>query len=138
MPSSPTNVAATLSSLPMDSEALTGILDFLRAAERLKNETRSSWTSEGRRERVAEHTWRLCLTSLAFEQHFPELDDARLAKMCVVHDLGEFIGGAIPAVEQPADPPIAPFRRILDRGTARRAKENVPSPKDVSVTTLVG
>ena len=43
----------------MESVELSGVLDFLRAAERLKNTTRSGFTSEGRPESVAEHTWRL-------------------------------------------------------------------------------
>ncbi|HLP24237.1 MAG TPA: HD domain-containing protein, partial [Acidobacteriota bacterium] len=38
-----------------------GLLNFLRRAERLKTVTRTSWTSEGKQESTAEHTWRLCL-----------------------------------------------------------------------------
>lgn len=85
---------------PTDPGELAGLLDFLRLAERLKNTVRSSHTSEGRRESVAEHTWRLCLMALVFERHFPDVDFARLVKICIVHDLGEAIGGDIPAPEQ--------------------------------------
>lgn len=84
----------------MTATELHGLLDFLRRAEQLKNETRSGWTSEGRPESVAAHTWRLCLMSLVLEEHFPEVDYARLVKMCIIHDLGEAIGGDIPAPEQ--------------------------------------
>ena len=38
-----------------------GILDFLHAIEQLKQELRHSWTSNGRQESVAEHSWRLSL-----------------------------------------------------------------------------
>ena len=31
---------------------------------------------------------------------FPDVDFARLIKICIVHDLGEAIGGDIPAPEQ--------------------------------------
>ena len=79
---------------------LAGTLDFLRAAEALKTARRSGWTSAGERESVAEHTWRLCLMALAFHPHFPDVDFARLVKICVVHDLGEAIGGDVPAPEQ--------------------------------------
>jgi putative hydrolase of HD superfamily len=79
---------------------LAGVLDFLRAAERLKNVTRSAWTSEGRRESVAEHSWRLCLMALVLRPSFPEVDFARLLRICLVHDLGEAIGGDVPAPEQ--------------------------------------
>ena len=86
----------------MDSSELAGILDFLRAAERLKTVTRSGWTSTGRAESVAEHTWRLCLLALVLRPGLPEVDYARLLPMLVVHDLGEAIGGDIPAPEQAA------------------------------------
>ena len=84
----------------MQPSDLTGILDFLRAAESLKTQTRSAWTSAGRPESVAEHTWRLCLMALVLHSHFPDVDFARLIRICIVHDLGEAIGGDIPAPEQ--------------------------------------
>lgn len=84
------------------SADLSGILDFLRRAERLKSVTRTAFTSEGRRESVAAHTWRLCLMALVFGESFPEVDFARLVKMCIVHDLGEALGGDVPAPEQVA------------------------------------
>ena len=79
---------------------LDGVLAFLRAAERLKTMRRSGWTSEGERESVAEHTWRLCLMALVLYGRDPEVDLGRLLRICLVHDLGEAIGGDIPAPEQ--------------------------------------
>ena len=84
----------------MNQDELTGLLDFLRAAERLKTVTRSAYTSTGQVESVAEHTWRLSLMALLLAPQFPEVDFARLVKICLVHDLGEAIGGDIPAPEQ--------------------------------------
>src|SRR5688572_25395260 len=86
----------------MDPAELHGILAFLRATERLKNVTRSAWSSEGRRESVAEHSWRLCLMAMVLHRSFPEADFARLVKICIIHDLGEAIGGDIPAPQQGA------------------------------------
>lgn len=86
-------------SLPPD---LAGVLDFLRRAERLKDVTRSGYTSGGRRESVAAHTWRLALMAALLEERLPEMDFARLLKICLVHDLGEAIGGDVPAPEQGA------------------------------------
>ncbi|AZZ93545.1 HD domain-containing protein [Hahella sp. KA22] len=80
-----------------------GILEFLRGAEQLKNVIRSAWTSAGRKESTAEHTWRLCLMAMVFEKALPELDFARLLKICLIHDLGEAISGDIPATEQSPD-----------------------------------
>jgi putative hydrolase of HD superfamily len=84
----------------MDDARLAGLLEFLRAAERLKTVTRSGYTSAGRPESVAEHTWRLALMALLLAPEFPEVDFARLVKICLVHDLGEAIGGDVPAPEQ--------------------------------------
>jgi len=84
----------------MNESELAGVVDFLRAAERLKTVTRSAYTSEGRQESVAEHTWRLSLMALLLAPEFPEADFARLIKICLVHDLGEAIGGDVPAPEQ--------------------------------------
>ena len=84
----------------MQPSDLAGIVDFLRATESLKTATRSGWTSAGRQESVAEHTWRLCLMALVLHPAFPEVDFARLIRICIVHDLGEAIGGDVPAPEQ--------------------------------------
>ena len=84
----------------MRPSELAGILEFLRTAERLKTTTRSGWTSAGQPESVAEHTWRLCLMALVLHPGFPDVDFERLIKICIVHDLGEAIGGDVPAPEQ--------------------------------------
>ena len=88
----------------MNTADLSGVIEFLRAAEQLKNTTRTSWTSSGAQETVAAHTWRLCLMSLLFERNFPDVDIAKLIKICIIHDLGEAIGGDISAVEQQHQP----------------------------------
>ena len=102
---------ARRSILRMNSDELAGILAFLRAAEQLKNTTRTSWTSNGSRETVAAHTWRLCLMALLLEKNFRDVDFARLIKICIVHDLGEAIGGDISAVEQQGRPAKAEQER---------------------------
>src|SRR5918999_4296676 len=84
----------------MNESELAGLIDFLRAAESLKTVTRSAYTSAGRAESVAEHTWRMSLMALLLAREFPEVDFAKLVKICLVHDLGEAIGGDIPAPEQ--------------------------------------
>jgi putative hydrolases of HD superfamily len=84
----------------MTADELSGVLDFLRASERLKATHRSAYTSEGQQESVAEHTWRLCLMAMVLAPEFPGVDFARLVKICLVHDLGEAVGGDVPAPEQ--------------------------------------
>lgn len=84
----------------MHPEELDGILAFLRSAERLKTVHRSGWTSVGQPESVAEHTWRLCLMAMLLYGGNDEVDLAHLLKMCLIHDLGEAIGGDTPAPDQ--------------------------------------
>src|SRR5688500_9574115 len=84
----------------MDTSELTGILDFLRAAERLKSTTRTGYTSSGQQESVAEHTWRLCLMAMVLAPAFPDVDFAKLVKICIIHDLGEALHGDVSAPEQ--------------------------------------
>lgn len=86
----------------MRADDIEGVLTFLRAAERLKTVMRSGWTSDGQQESVAEHTWRLCLMAMLLYGHLPGIDLARLLKMCLIHDLGEAIGGDVPAPSQKA------------------------------------
>lgn len=75
------------------------ILEILHVAERLKCSTRHCDTSTGRRESVAEHSWRLCLFAMLLEQEpeFRSLDTDRVLRMCLIHDLGEAFTGDIPA-----------------------------------------
>lgn len=95
----------------MITDEILGILQFLREAERLKNVYRTSWTSGGQPESTASHTWRLCLSALVFAKHLPEVNSERLIKLCIIHDLGEAIGGDIPAIHQQANAPKAEQER---------------------------
>lgn len=95
----------------MDAEQIERRLAFLRGAEKLKSTLRSGRTSEGRPESTAEHTWRLCLLAMVFERELGGIDFAKLLKICVLHDLGEAIGGDVPATEQAAVPDKAARER---------------------------
>jgi len=101
-----------LSSSKPDSARLAGRLAFLREAERLKSVLRSGFTSSGRPESTAEHSWRLALMALVFADELPGLDTARMLKLCIVHDLGEAIHGDIPAIHQHAHPGKAAQERL--------------------------
>lgn len=72
------------------------LLELLHTAEHLKDTTRHCDTSGGRRESVAEHSWRLALIAFWMEDEFPELDINKVIKMCLIHDLGEAFTGDIP------------------------------------------
>lgn len=70
-------------------EKLIRYLQFIREAERLKNVLRTAYTSEGRHESTAEHSWRLALLAAVLTGERPELDMQRVVLMCLIHDLGE-------------------------------------------------
>ena len=73
------------------------LLDILHTAERLKDTLRHCDTSKGRRESVAEHSWRLALMAFFLRDEFPGTDMDRVIRMCLIHDLGECFTGDIPS-----------------------------------------
>lgn len=111
----------------MDARTL---LDFLKLAERLKCNTRHSYTSSGRHESVAEHSWRLALTALFLRDEFPALDMDRVIRMCLIHDLGECFTGDIPSF----------LKSGGDEERERSALEtwvaSLPAPYSVELKTL--
>ncbi len=72
-------------------------LNLMHVAENLKNNTRHSWTSAGRHESVAEHSWRLAVMAFFVKDEFPETDMDKVIRMCLFHDMGEAFTGDIPA-----------------------------------------
>lgn len=72
------------------------LLSILSVAERLKCATRHCYTSTGRQESVAEHSWRISLMAMLLTAEFPGLDMNRVIRMCLIHDLGEAFTGDIP------------------------------------------
>ena len=74
----------------------TALLQALHTAERLKDATRHCYTSEGRHESVAEHSWRISLMAYWISDEFPEADMNKVLRMCLIHDLGEAFTGDIP------------------------------------------
>lgn len=73
------------------------LLQILHTVEKLKDTTRHCDTSGGRRESVAEHSWRLALMAFLLRDEFPALDMDKVLRMCLIHDLGECFTGDIPS-----------------------------------------
>ena len=76
------------------------LIEFLGVVEKLKCNTRHSWTTSGRRESVAEHSWRLSLLAMLCADEYPDLDMNKVVRMCIIHDLGEAITGDVPSFEK--------------------------------------
>lgn len=78
-------------------DALERAVSFFTLTERLKNELRHSWLSSGRRESVAEHSWRMALMVLTLAPVLEQsVDVQRCLMMAIVHDLAEVVTGDVP------------------------------------------
>lgn len=77
------------------------LFEFYIQSEKLKTTMRHSWTSNSsRQESTAEHTWLLCLIALTiFDELKVEVDQLKVLKMLIIHDLAETIIGDIPAFD---------------------------------------
>ncbi|MBC8152211.1 MAG: HD domain-containing protein [Bacteroidetes bacterium] len=103
---------------------INSILKVLTLAERLKFELRHSYTSSGRQESVAEHTWRMALMGVLIEPLLKQrIDTARLLKMVIIHDLVEAEARDISALDVLRNPSIK-AQKIEDE---RKAIENLRS-----------
>ena len=112
----------------MDARAL---IDFLRVMERLKDAPRHCWTTGGRRESVAEHSWRVALMAMLMEDEFPEADIDRVIRMCLVHDMGEAITGDIPTfLKTDAD-------RVVEGREVEALIGGLPTPWPEKLSALV-
>lgn len=80
---------------------LSAYIRFIQEAEGLKCITRTAWTSTGRRESTAEHSWRLALLAGLLLPAYPGLDTRRVLMLCLIHDLGEVYEGDISAALRP-------------------------------------
>jgi putative hydrolases of HD superfamily len=101
---------------------ITSILKVLTLAERLKFELRHSYTSVGRRESVAEHTWRMSLMAVLIEPLLKQkVDTARLLKMIILHDLVEAEARDISALDVLRNPEI----KIQKMEKEKQAIENL-------------
>lgn len=76
------------------------LIHFIGRVEKLKCYTRHSWTSSGRRESVAEHSFMLAIMAYLVKDEFPETDINKVMLMCLFHDFGEAVTGDIPAFEK--------------------------------------
>ena len=76
------------------------LIAILNTAEKLKDTTRHCYTSNGRQESVAEHTWMITFMAFLLSEEFPDVDMNKVLKMCIIHDLGECFTGDIPTFDK--------------------------------------
>jgi len=77
------------------------LLAFYISAEKLKTVMRHSLTSDtNRQESTAEHSWMLCLIALTIFEHLTiKVDQLKVLKLLIIHDLAETLVGDIPAFD---------------------------------------
>ena len=107
------------------------LFSLLHQAEKLKCVTRHCDTTSGRRESVAEHSWRLTLMDMLMSDEFPQLDMNKVLRMCVIHDLGESFTGDIPAFDKNTDH-RAEEQRLLNDWVA-----SFPEPAKITFFALL-
>jgi putative hydrolase of HD superfamily len=90
------------------------LLEIMHVTEKLKDTTRHCYTSKGRKESVAEHSWRLTLLAFFIRDEFPEADMYKVIRMCLIHDLGEVFTGDIPSFDK-SDEDVAKEDALLER-----------------------
>lgn len=76
------------------------LLKVLHTVGKLKTTMRHCYTADGRKESVAEHSWRVALMAYWLEDEFPDVDMNKVIKMCLIHDLGECFTGDIPCFKK--------------------------------------
>lgn len=109
---------------------ITDLLNVLHTAEKLKDTTRHSYTSSGRHESVAEHTFRLALMAYFMKDEFHEADSDKVIKMCLIHDIGEVFTGDIPAFEKTSSDEDTEKRLLFDW------VEHLPAPFNTEMIAL--
>lgn len=81
----------------MKENYLIEFIAFIKEAELMKTQCRTAWLSNGVRESIAEHSWRMSLMAMCLSFYEKNLDVGKMLKMCIIHDLGEAHEGDIPA-----------------------------------------
>ncbi|MFQ9858368.1 MAG: HD domain-containing protein [Evtepia gabavorous] len=71
------------------------LLNALAVAERLKGTTRHCYTSNGRRESVAEHSWMMTLMAFFLQEEFPEADMNRSSACALTMTWGGLYGDTL-------------------------------------------
>ncbi len=116
----------------MDKNYLIKIINFIQETEKLKDITRTGYTSCGKKESSAEHSWRLSLLTMLMLDIFEDCDPIKLISLSIVHDLGEIDFGDISAINN--DDEDKKF--IQEKETIKRIAELLPPDKKKHVINL--
>lgn len=107
---------------------MSSLMEFSHTAERLKNELRHAYKSNGLQESVAEHSWRLCLMTMVFTENIEDIDRDKCLKMALIHDLPEIFAGDVPRLDlekqkgrhEIEKAALEKLVKLLPKGTAKK------------------
>ena len=118
-------------------DQLQAVLGVLKLAERLKFELRHSYTSSGRQESVAEHTWRMSLMAVLMEPYLEQkVDMATLLKMIIVHDLIEAEAGDMSALDILRDPSLKEIKQQREVAAIEHLRDRLGEPLGTQIYAL--
>jgi putative hydrolase of HD superfamily len=110
------------------------ILRLLKIAEKLKEELRHSWTSNGRHESVAEHTFRVSLMVILCAPYLDrEINIEKALKMAIIHDIVEAKIGDTPFFKIP----IGSFKEIKKKLLEEKAIKEIKASLNEELGTLI-
>ena len=116
---------------------LTSTLKVLKLAERLKFELRHSYTSSGRQESVAEHTWRMSLMAVLIGPYLDQpVNMEKLLKMIIIHDLIEAEAGDVSALDVLRNPAVKTEKEQRERAAIENLRRQLDSPVGEEVYRL--
>jgi putative hydrolases of HD superfamily len=120
----------------MTSHNLDKILSVISLAENLKKEPRHCWYDNGRRESVAEHTWRMSLMAILIAPELEKsVDMSHLLKIIIIHDLVETLTGDIP-IFMVNTPEKKAAKHLEEKAAMERIAKMLDSPTGDELFTL--
>ena len=113
------------------------LYNFLHMAEKLKFELRHSFTSSGRQESVAEHTWRMALMAMLFESKLDKkVNFEKLIKMIVIHDIVEIEAGDVPVPHMVGNENLKRTKKIKEQKAIEHLRDMLGLPTGTELYDL--
>ena len=113
-------------------QSLKKILKFIQKAEEAKSLMRHSWLSTGRRESVAEHSWRTALLAIILA---PEMENkiniGKVVMMLTIHDIAEINAG-----DHHAWLPKLKNKTELERSGLKKLVKDLPAKQQKEILSL--
>lgn len=116
---------------------LKNILSFVHKAEGEKDALNHVWTSKGRRDSSAEHSWRISIMAILLAPYLKEeVDMTRVLKMAAFHDLPKIMTGNVLAQVYDYDKTVKDDTEKAKEDAARDLTKVLPEKLDTEVYNL--